>query len=104
MKKLSILLVAVFVFVSLVAGQSVYAAPKGGAALSGKVVETMNSGGYTYVLLEKGGKKTWVACPSMKVSKGQQLTLQPGDEMVNFTSKTLKKTFDKIVFSPGLAK
>ncbi len=26
------------------------------SALSGKVVETMNSGGYTYILLEKNGK------------------------------------------------
>ncbi len=32
-------------------------------SLSGKVVETMNSGGYTYVCLEKAGKKTWVAVP-----------------------------------------
>ncbi|MBO1225474.1 MAG: hypothetical protein JYX80_13710 [Candidatus Scalindua sediminis] len=28
--------------------------------LSGKIVETMNSGGYTYILIEKDGEKTWV--------------------------------------------
>ena len=37
------------------------------SVLSGKVVETMNAGGYTYVCLEKGGKKSWVAVPEMKV-------------------------------------
>ncbi len=71
--------------------------------LSGKVVETMNSGGYTYVRIEQNGKKTWVAIPEMKVSVGQQIVLQPGAEMSNFPSKTLKRTFDRIIFSPGPA-
>ena len=69
--------------------------------LSGKVVETMSSGGYTYVLLESKGKKTWVAVPQMAVTVGQELALQPGVEMGNFTSKSLKKTFDNIIFSGG---
>jgi hypothetical protein len=73
------------------------------SSLSGKVVETMNAGGYTYVRLEKKGKKTWVAIPEMKVSVGRQLSLQPGQEMVNFTSKSLGRTFDSIIFSGGPA-
>lgn len=72
-----------------------------GPGVSGKVVETMNSGGYTYVCLENGGKKTWVALPQTKVSVGQQLSCQPGMVMNNFTSKTLKRTFESIVFSSG---
>jgi len=71
------------------------------SSLSGKVVETMNSGGYTYVCLEKKGKKTWVAVPEMKVSVGQQISLMPGQEMVNFPSKSLGRTFDSIIFSGG---
>jgi hypothetical protein len=74
-----------------------------GPSLSGKVVKTMNAGGYTYVLLEKNGKKTWVAVPEMKVSVGQQMAFQPGQEMKNFTSKTLNRTFDSIIFSGGPA-
>lgn len=70
--------------------------------LSGKAVESMNSGGYTYVLLDNGGAKVWVAIPQTKVATGQQLTLIPGYEMKNFTSKGLKRTFDKVVFSAGL--
>lgn len=71
------------------------------SSLSGKVVETMNSGGYTYVRLEKKGKKIWVAIPEMKISVGQQISLQPGQEMVNFSSKSLGRTFDSIIFSGG---
>ncbi len=71
------------------------------AGLSGKVVETMNSGGYTYVCLEKNGKKTWVAAPAMTVKVGQEMTFRPGAHMGKFTSKTLHRTFDDIVFSAG---
>jgi hypothetical protein len=69
---------------------------------SGKVVETMNAGGYTYVCLEKTGKKTWVAVPEMKVAVGSTMAFRPGMSMVNFTSKTLNRTFDSIVFSEGV--
>ena len=70
---------------------------------SGKVVETMNAGGYTYVCLKKGGKKTWVAVPEMKVTVGQQMVFKPGQEMKDFTSKTLNRTFASIIFSEGPA-
>jgi hypothetical protein len=73
-----------------------------GTPLSGKVVETMNSGGYTYVSLESSGKKTWVAVPETKVKVGQTVTCQPGMVMNNFTSKTLNRTFDSIIFSGGV--
>ncbi len=76
--------------------------PQLGDPVSGKIVETMNSGGYTYVCLENGGKKTWVAMPETKVKVGQSVSCKPGMAMPNFTSKTLKRTFDSIVFSEGL--
>ena len=74
---------------------------QGMSSLSGKVVEMMNSGSYTYVNIEKDGKKTWVAVPRMKVVVGQEISFQPGMVMSNFTSKTLKRTFETIVFSSG---
>jgi hypothetical protein len=77
-------------------------AVQAGSGISGKVVETMNSGGYTYVCLESNGKKTWVAIPATKVTVGQEATCQPGMEMKNFTSKTLNRTFASIIFSGGL--
>ncbi len=78
------------------------AGSKEDGVLSGKVVETMSSGGYTYILIEKKGKKTWVAVPQTQVKVGQEVAFQPGAEMGKFTSKTLNRTFDSIVFSGGL--
>jgi hypothetical protein len=71
-------------------------------ALSGKILETMNSGGYTYVLLEKDGLKIWAATREISVAVGQEISLSPGPEMVAFKSSTLNRTFDKIIFSAGL--
>jgi len=71
------------------------------SALSGKVVETMDSGRYSYVCLEKNDKKIWVAVYKMKIVVGQSMSFKPGVEMVNFESKTLNRTFDKIIFSTG---
>jgi hypothetical protein len=72
------------------------------AKLDGKVVETFDGGGYTYICLEKEGKKTWAAVPATKVTVGDQIELQPGMPMPNFTSKALNRTFDSIIFSSGI--
>lgn len=69
--------------------------------ITGKVVETTNAGGYTYIGLEKDGKTTWAAIPATEVKVGSEISILPGSEMTNFTSPSLKRTFDKIVFSPG---
>jgi len=74
------------------------------AGPSGKVVETMDAGGYSYVCLEKDGKKTWVAVSQTKIDVGSQMAFQPGDVMTNFTSKSLGRTFDSIIFSAGAVK
>jgi major membrane immunogen (membrane-anchored lipoprotein) len=78
------------------------AAPQAGNALSGKVAETMNSGGYTYISLENNGTKTWVAVPEAKVAVGQMVSCQPGMPMKDFTSKTLNRSFPVIIFSGGV--
>lgn len=71
--------------------------------VSGKVVETMNSGGYTYVLVENGSAKTWVALPQSAIALGSVIACQPGMEMGNFKSTSLNRSFESIVFSEGLA-
>ncbi len=70
-------------------------------AISGKVVEVLDGGSYTYLCLEKGGQKTWVAVPAMSAKVGEELTFKSGNEMTNFTSKNLNRTFEKIIFSDG---
>jgi membrane protein implicated in regulation of membrane protease activity len=71
-------------------------------ATKGTVVETMNSGGYTYLNIDNGGQKTWAAVPNTEIKVGQEVEVAPGMTMNNFTSKTLGRTFEAIVFSQGL--
>jgi len=73
-------------------------------SLAGRVVETMDAGGYTYVNLESEGERVWVAIPVTKVSVGERLEAQPGMRMDSFTSKSLNRTFDVIYFSSGASK
>ncbi len=68
----------------------------------GMVIETMNSSGYTYMLVDSGTEKTWVAIPEARIAKGQKITYKPGMLMENFSSKTLNRDFDSIIFSPGI--
>jgi len=76
------------------------AAPGTATRFSGKVVETMNSGGYTYVRVDDGTKKTWAAAPPFTVSVGDRVAVPDGLPMENFESKTLGRTFDVIYFVP----
>jgi hypothetical protein len=106
MKRLVILSIMVLSLVFSTSGKGIFADQpaenvNAASSLSGKVVETMDSGGYTYVLLEKSGEKIWLAVPKMKVIVGQNMSFKPGIVMVNFESKTLKRKFDKIIFSEG---
>jgi hypothetical protein len=71
--------------------------------ISGKVLESMNSGGYSYINLQKkDGGKVWVAVPETKITVGDQMSFKEGLVMTNFQSKTLKRSFDSIIFSNGI--
>ena len=72
-----------------------------GPLTAGTVIESMNAGGYTYIYLEKAGQNGWVAVPVMDVKPGQEIEFLPGAEMGPFSSKSLNRTFEKIVFSAG---
>jgi len=72
-------------------------------SVKGKVLETMTSGGYTYLQVQAQNGPVWVAMPKTTVKKGEQVTCKPGMAMSNFPSKSLKRTFDTIIFSSGLA-
>ena len=81
------------------------AAPAASAPLplAGKVLQTMNAGGYSYVYIEQAdGKKVWVAVTETPVKVGAEMVFKPGMEMGAFESKALKRTFDSIIFSEGV--
>ncbi len=68
----------------------------------GKVTETMNAGGYTYVQIDEKGQKIWVAVMETKVKVGDTVEFPDSPPMLNFQSKSLNRTFDKIIFAPGI--
>lgn len=70
---------------------------------SGTVIETMDSSGYTYMLVNSGGQEAWVAIPETPVKKGATINYYQGMEMKDFNSKTLNRTFSSIIFSSGIA-
>ena len=70
--------------------------------ISGKVLETMDANGYTYLQVDTGKAQQWVAIPQAKVKVGDDVSYHNGMVMPNFTSKTLNRTFDSVVFSTGL--
>jgi len=69
---------------------------------SGTVITTMSSGGYTYMEIEESGEKMWIAAPQFSVKVGDKVGFSQGAWMQNFKSKTLNRTFDKILFVSGV--
>ena len=70
--------------------------------LKGTVVETFDSGGYTYLQLDNGSKKFWAAIGQTKVTVGDEISLKGGTVMQNFYSRSLDRTFEEIIFSGGI--
>ncbi len=66
--------------------------------LTGSILETMDSGGYTYLRLKTPGGEVWAAVNQATVKKGGTVTVVNGMTMDGFESKTLKRKFDHIVF------
>lgn len=69
---------------------------------TGKVLETMNTSGYTYVLVDTAGKKLWAAAPEVAVKVGDLVTVAGGMPMTNFHSKSLNRDFDVIYFTGSI--
>jgi pyruvate/2-oxoglutarate dehydrogenase complex dihydrolipoamide acyltransferase (E2) component len=73
-----------------------------GAGHKGKILQIMDAGGYTYLEVEEKGKKIWVAGMKLAANKGDVVEFPDSPPMENFHSKTLKKTFDKIIFAESI--
>ena len=66
----------------------------------GKVVSLINTDQYTYVEVSQDKVKgtVWLASTTVVVKKGDQIRFDDGFVMSNFYSKTLKRTFPKVLF------
>ena len=70
------------------------------SAGTGTVAETMTSGGYVYVRLEADGN--WVASTPIPVVVGDKVKYSGGMMMKDFTSRTLDRSFEYILFASKL--
>ena len=65
----------------------------------GKVMEMMHAAGYTYMNVDAGtGKPLWIAASMMRIKPQQTVKWTDAAVMNNFTSKSLHRTFDQILF------
>lgn len=65
----------------------------------GVVKEMMHASGYTYMNLDNGtGTPVWVAAATMRAKIGNTIKWTDAAVMHNFNSKSLHRTFDKILF------
>ncbi|NJC88914.1 MAG: nucleotide-binding protein [Desulfuromonas sp.] len=78
------------------------AAPAASPGKTGKVTETMNAAGYTYVQVDTGKEKFWAAAPQVQVKVGDSVAVPEGMPMPNYESKTLNRKFDLVYFVPSL--
>ncbi|PKO61678.1 MAG: nucleotide-binding protein [Betaproteobacteria bacterium HGW-Betaproteobacteria-18] len=71
--------------------------------IKGEVLEVKEVDSYSYLLLKTANGDIWTAVGKAPVKKGAMVTVEDAEQMDNFESKALKKTFPKIFFG-SLAK
>lgn len=64
----------------------------------GIVIEVLETTGYTYMELDNAGIKFWIAAPTTQVKKGDHVRFVESMAMENFASKTLNRTFHRVIF------
>ena len=64
----------------------------------GIVVSVLETTGYTYMELENSGRLFWIAAPTTQVKVGDHIRFVESMAMTNFSSKTLNRTFHRIIF------
>jgi hypothetical protein len=73
-------------------------------AQTGKVLEVLNASNYTYLRVDTGREKIWLAAPQLQIKAGEKVTFGTGLPMKNFESKSLGRTFDTIYFVDQVAR
>jgi hypothetical protein len=91
--------VAALLFIAALAVSQAMAGPAG---FTGKVTETMDAAGYTYVLLDTGTNKVWAATTKFQVKQGDVVTVPDSTPMKDFESKSLHRTFPVIYFAGSI--
>ncbi len=61
------------------------------------VEEAIQTSSYTYLLVSENGRSYWIAVSRMNAKEQDVLYFNSGLEMINFESKELQRTFDKLL-------
>lgn len=80
-----------------------FMAPEGPIA-EASVVQAIDGAGYTYLEVEADGKRFWIAGTQVKVSKGDKVQYIENVVMENFASRSLNRTFERIIFASSVKK
>ncbi len=94
-------LVIALPFVLRVGADSASASPASSPEGSGRVVETMDAGGYTYALIAFAEGEAWFAGPTTPMAVDADIVVPAGMLMQAFRSESLDRTFDEIWFVGG---
>lgn len=69
-----------------------------GVGVAGKVLEVKDVNDFTYLRLMTHDGESWAAVLKAEVKKGDDVTIENAVVVENFKSKSLKRTFKKILF------
>lgn len=73
-----------------------------GVVFSGKVLEKLDVPSYTYIRVAVSGGDEWVAVSTMAINVGDVVTINQQIVMENFPSKSLNRTFAKLVMGTAV--
>jgi len=77
--------------------------PPKSSIYKGKVIDLVKGSGYSYMRVDSGSEKYWVAGTTAEVKKGDIIEHDLNVTMENFTSRSLSRTFDKIIFASNVS-
>ncbi len=60
--------------------------------------ESLSAAGYSFIRVEQNGSSIWLAAPETSLDVGQTISWSGGSPMRDFTSRSLDRTFDEILF------
>ncbi|MCD4658013.1 MAG: hypothetical protein K8S87_10795 [Planctomycetes bacterium] len=66
------------------------------------VTEILQTSSHTYLLVQDGNKLQWLAVPKIKAEVGEIYYYQGGNEMKDFKSSQLNRTFESVLFLGGI--
>ncbi|MDP1536757.1 MAG: nucleotide-binding protein [Burkholderiales bacterium] len=94
-------LLSIFIIVAATfawAGEGSASIPPTTTTVKGEVLEVKEVESYTYLRIKTKEGETWAAVGKTPVKKGAKVTIEDVTVMNNFESKSLKRTFQMIVF------